>query len=106
VFLIYITDYNDKLTLGFFFSFSLFRSSNNSSILKKRIGKKGPKKSANSTQPISLYVEMLLVADVSIVNDHKQFAGSNDLNQVFMHMKIYYAHLINGVRFFKLPSSI
>ncbi len=70
------------------------------SILKKRIGaKKNLKKNTNGTsQPVVLHVEVLLVADVSIFNDHKAFAGSSDVNQVFMHMKIYYAHLINGVR--------
>ena len=54
-------------------------------------------KKSNNSQPIPLYVEVLLVADLSVFNDHKQFAGTNDTNQVFMHMKIYYAHLMNGV---------
>ena len=47
--------------------------------------------------PVQLYVETLIVTDLTIYNDHKRFSGSNDQNIVFQHMKIYFSHLLNGV---------
>ena len=48
-------------------------------------------------QPLSLYVETLLVTDVSIYNDHVVFSGSTTPATVFQSMKIYFAHVMNGV---------
>jgi hypothetical protein len=56
-----------------------------------RVNKKNPRR------PTNLFIEMLVVTDESIFNDHKRFANTNDTAQVFMHMKIYYSHLLNGV---------
>jgi hypothetical protein len=55
---------------------------------------------ATFVKPIVLNVELLLVTDLSIYEDHKRYSGSTDPNTVFLHMKIYYSHLFNGVFFF------
>ena len=51
----------------------------------------------NTTQPVKLDVDTLLVTDLTVYNDHRRFSGSNDQNVVFLHMKIYFLHLMNGV---------
>ena len=48
-------------------------------------------------QPINLYVELLIVADQTIYQDHKRFLQTNDSNLIFENMKIYYSHFFNGV---------
>jgi hypothetical protein len=50
-----------------------------------------------STKPIELYVELLLVTDHSVFDHHKQFAKTNDDNLVFVHMRTYFSHFIHGV---------
>ena len=47
--------------------------------------------------PIGLYVELLIVTDLTIFEDHKRFAQTSDTNLVFLHMRTYFAHYINGV---------
>lgn len=47
--------------------------------------------------PFELYLDLLVVTDLSIFEDHKKYAGTTDTNKVFLYMKAYYAHLINGV---------
>lgn len=60
------------------------------------------RKRALNGQPISLNVELLVVTDLSIYNEHVRYAGTTNQNLVFLHMKIYYAHLIHGVGFCNL----
>ena len=55
-------------------------------------------KRAVNGQPVNLYVETLIVTDLTVFEDHKRFAQSTDTNVVFQHMRIYFAHLINGVK--------
>jgi len=47
--------------------------------------------------PIELYVELLLVTDRSVFEDHKRFARTNDDNLAFLHMRTYFSHFVNGV---------
>ena len=50
-------------------------------------------------QPANLYVETLIVTDESIFAKHMALSGSHDPNAIYEHMRIYYAHSINGVSF-------
>ena len=43
-------------------------------------------------QPIDLYVELLVVTDSSIFNDHQRYANTTNKDLVFLHMRIYFAH--------------
>ena len=43
------------------------------------------------------YVEQLVVADVSIYNGQAYSAQTDDTNVVFENMRIYFAHITNGV---------
>ena len=43
------------------------------------------------------YVEHLVVCDVTIFNEHSRFVQTNDKDVVFENMRIYFAHVINGV---------
>jgi len=43
-------------------------------------------------------VEVLIVADHSIYEAHQRFAQTTDQNLVFIYMKAYYSHYMNGVR--------
>ena len=47
--------------------------------------------------PLSLDIETLVVADLSIFNDHKRFIDSDDESVIFGSMQVYLAHLFNGV---------
>jgi hypothetical protein len=58
--------------------------------------KQHKKRSVNGS-PLTLYVEILVVADSSIYEDHKLFADSTDPAIVRSQMRIYYSHVINGV---------
>ncbi len=40
---------------------------------------------------------MLLVTDKSIYEDHKAYANSTVQNLVFLHMRSYFSHYMNGV---------
>jgi hypothetical protein len=62
--------------------------------------------SPNSSQINKLHVEVLLVTDLSVYIDHQRFSGSNDRHVVFMHMKIYFSHLMNGVLFVSIRLNI
>jgi hypothetical protein len=47
--------------------------------------------------PVSLYVEFLLVITREIINEHIAVLDTQDESRIFTHMKIYFAHMINGV---------
>lgn len=55
------------------------------------------KRAQSNGQPFKLYVEVLVVTDHSIYEDHQRYARSNDSNIVFLHMRTYFAHFINEV---------
>jgi hypothetical protein len=47
--------------------------------------------------PVQMYGEVVLVADQTIYNDHVIFAGTTTQSLVFLHMRIYFTHVMNGV---------
>lgn len=53
-------------------------------------------------QPFDLYVEVLVVTDYTIYEDHQNFAQTTDQNLVFLYMRTYFAHYINGVNKHKI----
>ncbi len=55
------------------------------------------KRSLNN-QPVNLYVETLLVTDLTVYNDHSRWTGSTDQSVIFQSMKIYFAFIFNGVK--------
>lgn len=55
------------------------------------------KKRTLNGEPVQLYVETLIVTDLSVYNDHQRITKSTDQNVVFQHMKLYFSHVINGV---------
>ena len=52
---------------------------------------------SSTTPPVELYVELLVVTDRSVFDDHKRFAQTNDNEVAFLHMRTYFTHFINGV---------
>jgi hypothetical protein len=60
---------------------------------KKRLENSG----TSQTRPINLYVELLVVTDETVYEHHEQIANTNDRNQVFWHMKMYFAYIVNGM---------
>jgi hypothetical protein len=48
-------------------------------------------------KPIEMFVETLVVTDVTIYEDHKRFTNSNNQKIIFHHMKMYFSHYINGI---------
>lgn len=48
-------------------------------------------------KPVELYVELLLVTDRTIFEDHKRYAQTDDNDITFLHMRTYFTHYINGV---------
>lgn len=54
------------------------------------------KRSLNG-QPISMFVEQLVVIDQTIYLDHQKFLNTNDRDVIFESMKIYFSHMFNGV---------
>lgn len=48
-------------------------------------------------KPIELYVELLMVADHSVFEDHKRFLESNDDELIFANIKSYFAHIVGAV---------
>ena len=48
-------------------------------------------------QQFDLHVETLVVTDYTVFNNHKTFARSNDSSKVMTHMRVYFAHLFNGI---------
>ena len=61
--------------------------------LTKLAPKKSAKKRSLDGQPLSLYVETLVVADKSVYSDHERYSGYADQDIVFLHMKIYLMHV-------------
>lgn len=49
------------------------------------------------SKPFHLNIELLVVTDLTVFNDHKRYANTNNTDVAFLHMKIYYSHLILGV---------
>ena len=47
--------------------------------------------------PAKAVVEYLIVADASIYNAHSDLIDSTNQDLIFHHMRIYFAHLVNGV---------
>ena len=45
----------------------------------------------------NLFVELLVVADKTIFDNHKRFIQSENLESIVVHMKIYYAHFVNMI---------
>ena len=56
----------------------------------------GQSKALNN-QPIQLYAKVLVVTDLTVYQSHQIYARTTDMSQTFAHMRLYYAHLINGV---------
>lgn len=48
-------------------------------------------------QPIQLNAEVLVVTDSTVYHSHQAFAGTTNHDATFEHMRLYYAHVINGV---------
>jgi hypothetical protein len=44
-----------------------------------------------------MFVEILIVTDESVFNDHTKFAKTSDPSLALLNMRIYFTHLINGV---------
>jgi hypothetical protein len=61
-----------------------------------KLQKKSRTKRALNNNPISLYVEYLVVAECTIYQNMAALLGSSNQNQIFSFMKVYFAHLING----------
>lgn len=64
-------------------------------MVNKRVEKQ--KRAAPNGQPFNLFLEVLLVTDHSIYEDHVRFAGTNDTDLVFLYMRTYFAHYFNGI---------
>ncbi|CAF0922549.1 unnamed protein product, partial [Brachionus calyciflorus] len=65
------------------------RNSSKANKMSTRVGTNG--------EPLYLFVELLVVTDSTVFQYHKNFMGSSDQNLIFSQMRIYYAHLINGI---------
>jgi hypothetical protein len=50
-----------------------------------------------NSEPHKLYVETLLVTELSFYNHMKKYTGINDQVILFEYMKIYLSHVMNGV---------
>lgn len=55
------------------------------------------KRAQANGQPFDLYLEVLVVTDYTIFVDHKEYAQTDDVSLVFLYMRTYFAHYINGV---------
>ena len=55
------------------------------------------KKNLKATNPISLYIELLLVTDNSIYVDHQRYAQTTDMSITLYNMRVYFVHYINSV---------
>lgn len=42
-------------------------------------------------------VELLVVTDSTVFDNHRKFIGSSNTDVVFLHMRHYFAHFIHGV---------
>ena len=73
-------------------------------VLDKATGNRQPLRAKRSkrqalVKPFPLYVELLVATDFTVYSDHARYTGSSDPVVIFNHMRYYFAHLINGVRF-------
>lgn len=69
-------------------------------ILEKRLGelyRVRERRSQSNGQAFSLYVELLVVTDHSIFEDHRRYTQTNDTDLIFLHMRTYFAHFVNEV---------
>ena len=57
------------------------------------------KRAAPNGKPVNLYVELLVVTDDSIYEQHKVFAATDNKDLVFQYMKTYFSYYVNGVSF-------
>jgi hypothetical protein len=48
-------------------------------------------------KPVQLFIEYMIVTDTSLFNDHIRYSQTNNTNLVFLFMKAYFAHYVNGV---------
>lgn len=48
-------------------------------------------------EPVVADVETLVVVDVSIYEDHKEYLKTTDQERILDHIRLYYAHTMNGV---------
>lgn len=55
------------------------------------------KKRALNGQPIELNAEVLVVAELTVYESMQYFLGTTNMDQTFASMRLYYAHLMNGV---------
>jgi hypothetical protein len=55
------------------------------------------KQQTSDSNFFDLYVELLVVTDPTVYEDHKRYSGSNDSSLIFSHMRTYFAHTINLV---------
>ncbi len=55
------------------------------------------KKREAKQKTIDLFIEYMIVTDTTIYNDNVRYAQTNETNLVFLYMKAYYAHFVNGV---------
>lgn len=62
---------------------------------KENINKK--RQRAFNGQPIVADVETLVVIDPTVYQDHKKLLNSSDDSKIFEHIRVYYAHTMNGV---------
>ncbi len=55
------------------------------------------KRATQNGKPTHLFIELLVVADKTIFDDHKRFIQSEDLESIVTHMKVYYTHFVNAI---------
>ena len=53
--------------------------------------------SINNKEPIQLFIEYMIVTDSSVFNDQIRFSQTNDTDLLFLFMKSYFAHYVNGI---------
>lgn len=70
----------------------VYKAINDHQTLKKKKTKK-----RILDKPVELYVELLLVTDRTIFEDHKRYVQTDDNDLTFLHMRTYFTHYINGV---------
>lgn len=49
--------------------------------------------------PREFNIETLIVTDLSVLKQHQDYAKSTDNNLVFQQMKIYFSHVLIGVKY-------
>lgn len=48
-------------------------------------------------KPVELFIEYMIVTDTSLFNDHIRYSQTNNTNLLFLFMKAYFAHYVNGI---------